>query len=653
MKLHFSLLCIVLFLTSISANSAPSLEAYGRLKQISKVRISPNAEYMAYRQTFSDENDNIVVRSLLENKIVATINVSRIDPGRLYFVNNDYLIMTASEHADLREYRHEFDVSTAFSYDIKNDTVEKLLELEERLTGGRKISKGQTGLGRVVGTSENGNRLFMPAFVVSSDIDRTSDYSLLRVHASGKGRPTIVSRGTGNTRDYFLDEKGNVLAREKLDNRTNIHSIERLDGKKWTKIYSYQSKIPNHNFIAQSSDFDQIIFRRSGKNAGYFQLSLSDGTVQHLDKIDKHKNTYGVVRNDRGLIVGMRYAGFSPSYRLFDDKLNKRVESIVKSFEGHSVYLTDWTKDWKHIVVYVEGSLHPGDFYLFVEGEDPKFLVSSRLDIQSKDVNLIGKAKFKARDGLIIPTLVTLPNSSLGNYKNLPTVIMPHGGPAAQDRMGFNYKAQALATRGFLVIQPQFRGSKGFGRKHYEAGWGQWGKAMQDDLTDAVNFFVKKGYTDPDRVCIVGSSYGGYAALAGAAFTPDLYQCAVAVAGVSHLPKMLKYDKSRSGKHSWVLDYWNRSILAGEYDKEALKEISPYYSAEKIKAPVLLIHGEDDTVVGYAQSKLMHKAIKKSGGKSQLIKLKNDDHYLRDGSTRTQALKAMVEFVEANIGEKS
>jgi Dipeptidyl aminopeptidases/acylaminoacyl-peptidases len=132
---------------------------------------------------------------------------------------------------------------------------------------------------------------------------------------------------------------------------------------------------------------------------------------------------------------------------------------------------------------------------------------------------------------------------------------MPHGGPAAQDVIGFDYMAQALASRGYLVVQPQFRGSTGFGQEHYKAGWGQWGKAMQDDLTDGVNFFVKKGYADPARVCIVGASYGGYAALAGAAFTPDLYQCAVSIAGVSHLPKMLKADKSRYGKKAgyWII----------------------------------------------------------------------------------------------------
>ena len=161
----------------------------------------------------------------------------------------------------------------------------------------------------------------------------------------------------------------------------------------------------------------------------------------------------------------------------------------------------------------------------------------------------------------MIPMILTLPKLTGGGIKNLPAVVLPHGGPESQDQVGFDYMAQALASRGFLVIQPQFRGSTGFGQEHLEAGWGQWGKGMQNDLTDVVGTLSQQGIIDSNRVCIVGASYGGYAALAGAAFTPDLYKCAVSIAGVSHLPKMLADDKSRYGRQSSVLDYWNRSCL--------------------------------------------------------------------------------------------
>ena len=338
------------------------------------------------------------------------------------------------------------------------------------------------------------------------------------------------------------------------------------------------------------------------------------------------------------------------SYKFLDDELNQKFKEIVAQFSGQSVHLVDWTYDWKHFVVRVEGSQYVGDYLLFSEGKNPVKIASSRSDISQQQINPIIIEGYKSRDGLTIPTLLTFPRERISNPENLPTVIMPHGGPASQDRLGFDYNAQALASRGFLVIQPQFRGSQGFGLELYEAGWGEWGKGMQNDLTDAITAFTKKGFVDPDRVCIVGGSYGGYAALAGAAFTPDLYKCAVSINGVSHLPKMLSADKKRYGKKSWVLDYWNRSILNGEFDRDALKEVSPYFSADKIKAPVLLVHGEDDKIVEMNQSKLMQKAIKKNKGQVKFVKLKDDDHYLQDGKTRAQALTEMVKFVEKHIG---
>lgn len=172
---------------------------------------------------------------------------------------------------------------------------------------------------------------------------------------------------------------------------------------------------------------------------------------------------------------------------------------------------------------------------------------------------------------------------------------------------------------------------------------------MQNDLTDSVLGLAKQGAIDPNRVCIVGRSYGGYAALAGAAFTPDVFKCAVSIGGVSDLPKMFAENKSRYGKTSALLDYWSRSTLNNDYDRGALKAISPCFSAEKIKIPVLLVHGEDK-FVNINQSKLMSKAIKRAKGDVRLVKLKNDGHSLKNSATRTKAVQEIVTFVEKHIG---
>ena len=203
----------------------------------------------------------------------------------------------------------------------------------------------------------------------------------------------------------------------------------------------------------------------------------------------------------------------------------------------------------------------------------------------------------------------------------------------------------------YLIVQPQFRGSDGFGRAHTLAGRGEWGKKMQDDLTDAVNFLSKRKMINPEKVCIAGISYGGYAALAGGAYTPDLYKCIVSINGVSHLKKMIENEKQDHGRRHSVVSYWEEVIAKGDTNKQFLKQISPYYSAASFKAPVLLMHGTRDEVVDIRQSKLMKNALKKASKDVTLIELKNETHNLEKQKTRTKALKEMVSFINKHIGE--
>lgn len=630
--------------------ATPTLETYGRLEQVSDVRISPNGELIAYRRTESDDKDFLVIYSLKKKKALTVVPIKDTNVNRHYFANNDFLILIKTNHLDLRGYTDSFDASEALSFDIKSKKIEPLIKLGQRISGEKTITTGQSGLGSVAGKSADGEVLFMPAFVSESRFDRVPKRSLLAVNLNGKGKLKTIDKGTRHTRRYFMDDRGNVVAREILNNDSNVHGIEVFEKNKWRKLYSYQSALKTHSFVGLSKDFRDLVFSRDDDEGRYLQLSLKSGEVNAFEGVKIVKDTEALIKNEHGVVLGFRYGGLMPDYLLTDPKLQKRFDAIVSEYEGHSVYLVDWTPDWKHIVVRIEGTLSAGDYFLFSEGKAPSFLVSSRLDIEQEDLNPIATTRYKARDGLMIPTILTLPKSKMDNLKRLPTVLMPHGGPASHDQIGFDFMAQAFASRGYLVIQPQFRGSTGFGVKHYEAGLGEWGKGMQHDLDDAVNTFVENGYIDPERICIVGASYGGYASLAAAAFTPDQFKCAVSIAGVSHLPKMLASTRKSYGRSSWVLDYWNRSILDGDFDNEALKEISPYYSADKIAIPVLLVHGENDTTVDYEQSKLMLSAIKKVKGEARLVKLKNDDHYLQNGETRIQAVKETVEFVDKHIG---
>ena len=248
---------------------------------------------------------------------------------------------------------------------------------------------------------------------------------------------------------------------------------------------------------------------------------------------------------------------------------------------------------------------------------------------------------YTARDGTSIPAFQTLPPGSSG--KNLPLVVLPHGGPHRHDHYGFDWLAQFLATRGYAVLQPQFRGSTGYGEAFRKAGEHQWGGLMQDDITDGVKALLDKGVADPHRICIVGVSYGGYAALAGAAFTPDLYVCAASIGGIADLPALLAYVEHQTGEESDAVAS-SKTSIGSRYDANVIAR-SPIHATAAIKVPILLIHGIDDTVVPIAQSESMARALHAAGKKATLLKLSGEDHWLSRSDTRVRVLKELDAFL--------
>ena len=226
-------------------------------------------------------------------------------------------------------------------------------------------------------------------------------------------------------------------------------------------------------------------------------------------------------------------------------------------------------------------------------------------------------------------------------------MVLPHGGPEERDYPGFDWWAQAYASRGYAVFQPNFRGSGDYGVELRNAGFGEWGRKMQTDISDGIAELAKRGVVDPKRACIVGGSYGGYAALAGVTVQHGLYRCAVSVAGISDLAGMLVYQhKLAAGPTSAALRYWRAFMGVDNSSDNRLAAISPAALADKADAPILLIHGKDDTVVPIDQSETMESALKRAGKPVELVEMKNEDHWLSREETRIEMLKAAVAFVE-------
>ena len=217
--------------------------------------------------------------------------------------------------------------------------------------------------------------------------------------------------------------------------------------------------------------------------------------------------------------------------------------------------------------------------------------------------------------------------------------MLPHGGPIHRDSNAFDYWAQFFANKGYAVLQMNFRGSTGYGYTHRQAGLQKWGKEMQDDVEDGARFLIDKGITNPKKICIVGASYGGYAALMGVVKTPKFYQCAISVAGVSDVRELVLDNRA----------FWRTYNVVDEQigtGAKFLKDISPVNHVKKIRVPVLLIHGELDRQVEIKHSKKMHKALKKAKKKVEFVELPNEDHYLTYEDNRILTFKKMADFLD-------
>jgi dipeptidyl aminopeptidase/acylaminoacyl peptidase len=332
------------------------------------------------------------------------------------------------------------------------------------------------------------------------------------------------------------------------------------------------------------------------------------------------------------------------NYTFFDPRDRASWTALKTAYKGSELNLVSLSDDHRKLIVRVD-SPSDGASYAFVnlDTHHADWIADEYPDLKPADIGPKSAVAFKAKDGFALTGYLTLPPGKAA--RSLPLVVFPHGGPAARDEPGFDWWAQAMASHGYAVLQVNYRGSEGFGWDHLAAGFGEWGRKMQTDLSDGVRYLAAKGTIDPARVCIVGASYGGYAALAGAAVDRGVYRCAASVSGPADLKKFVADWKNREGDQGVGSQrYWLRYMGA----QGQLADISPASQADKVTIPVLLIHGKDDTVVPFVQSQIMADALRRSGRSAELVTLDKEDHWLSQGATRLQMLQSVMAFLEKN-----
>lgn len=632
--ISFAFLCTAL-LPSLQATDLTATD-YSKDPSLSLFTISPSGKYLSYRQV-NEKSDLIVVIDAATNKMVSAVNVSGVKPALSYFINDERLIMVMSENRIIQGYKGRHDVSAAFSYNIKSK------KLHQTLIAGKGIHLGQSRLGGVIGVSSNKKYAYMKAWSTESE------NHLFKVDLTKGNRPKTYKRGSKYTTDFFVNSEGKVLARESFNDSSNVHKLEALQDGDWITIYQKKTDIPEVSFNGVTPDGLSLLIKKHNDDNdrwAYHTISLKDGSVSEAIFSRENKDVERLLKDINRVVYGVQYSGFKPSYEFFDDKITNTIKNLTAAFPNNAVMISDHTPDWSTIILNLQGNDSSGEYYRYHNGKLHLF-ARARPSITKDKVHIAHAINYKARDGLNIPTLLTLPNNK--GMSNLPAIMLPHGGPESYDRLRFDWLSQYFANQGYVVIQPQFRGSKGFGSQHKHEGRGEWGRKMQDDLTDGVKEFAREGIIDPKRVCIVGASYGGYAALAGAAFTPDVYQCAISINGVSDIELMMKNDRKKYGRRHWVVSYWDKVIKSKKLDDNHLAQISPINSIDKITMPVLLIHGERDSIVDIEQSEEIFDAMKDAGKSVEFIELEKGNHNISDANNRKITLEAMGKFVKKHI----
>jgi dipeptidyl aminopeptidase/acylaminoacyl peptidase len=332
----------------------------------------------------------------------------------------------------------------------------------------------------------------------------------------------------------------------------------------------------------------------------------------------------------------------------FDAEMEAMHRRLAMLLPGYEIDLQGHDKEERVFVVAAWSDRTQGVRYLY-ETESGTLTKLHEIApwLDERDLVEMKPISYQSRDGLTIHGYLTLPR---GGTKNLPVVVNPHGGPWGRDVWGYDPQVQFLANRGYAVLQMNFRGSTGYGRAFWEASFKQWGKTMQDDVTDGVHYLIKEGIADPKRIAIYGVSYGGYATLAGLAFTPELYACGVDFVGVSNLFTFLKtippYWKP-------LLDMFHEMIGDPERDKALLAEGSPALHADRIRAPLLIAQGAQDPRVNIDESNQMVAALNKRGIEVEYLVKENEGHGFINEENRFDFYEAMERFLAQHLAEGS
>ena len=474
-------------------------------------------------------------------------------------------------------------------------------------------------------------------------VDRinTRTLSIDRVEGPRLNAIEYIGDGHGNIRMMGI---ARVAGATQMSTGVYSYSYRRAGSKDWLTFGDYDSVNDlGLNPVAVDAARDVVYgFKKKDGRWAAYEVALNGSGQESIVYADPKVDVKGFLRVGRSRrVVGVRYTTDSEQIHYIDPVYERMRASLAKALPGSGkILIVDASADENRLLLLAASDIDPGTYYLFDrQSKQMSKVMDVRPDIAKSALGVMKAISYRAADGTAIPAYISLPPNA--GDKKLPAIVMPHGGPESRDEWGFDWLAQFFVSRGYAVIQPQFRGSAGYGDEWLmKNGFQSWRTAI-NDINDAGRWAISEGIADPGKIAVVGWSYGGYAALQSAVVDPSLFKGVIAIAPVTDFYQ-LKEERRNWTNFRIVSDY----IGSGPH----IVDGSPAQNASRIKAPVLLFHGDLDRNVRSAQSRLMDSRLASAGVAHEYVQFPKLDHYLEDSAAREQMLRKSDEFLRKAMG---
>ncbi|MBB6598641.1 prolyl oligopeptidase family serine peptidase [Luteimonas sp. MC1825] len=618
--------------------------AYVKRDLFTTIKISPNGDYFAATLPFEDRVA-LVIMDRVTRQVMGTFQMGR-DTAVADFdwVSPDRVLISAAQKIGfLAEPQPTGDL---YGMDASGGRVELLV--------------GQS-VGGNLGSRMQGKRAERVAAFLVDDLPNDDKHVLISVMPFTADPYTrvermnvytgvrhIVTRVPVRNARFASDNQG-VVRFALGGNTDNISQLFYRDGdaSEWKQVNheaaSGRIEVPI-GFSADDKTAYLLVEQSSGPDV---VVAYDPATGKHTELLrDETMDPTIIYKPGTSIPVGAMYGGDKPRFRFFDEtSADARLyRSLQGAFGGDAAVITSSTRDGRVNLVHAWSDRNPGDFFLFdAEAKKADYVISAAEWFNPAGMAAVRPIELAARDGLKLKGFLTVPKGASG--KQMPMVVLPHGGPFnVSDEWGFNREAQMLAAAGYAVLQVNFRGSGGRGRRFHQAGAQQWGLAMQDDVSDATRWAIREGFADPARICIYGASYGAFAAMSGAAREPDLYKCAAGFIGVYDLPQLhqeevLKHGSMRTWANEWIGS-----------DKATLQANSPTRRAGSIKVPVLLAAGREDKTAPVEHTQNMERALKTAGVPVEAHYYASEGHGFYKPENNRDYYTKLLDFLSRHLG---